>query len=173
MNKRERICMEIGLGAIGAFIGVALFCLAVLLFSSACAEESSCWVICQDQDGRPGEVIIRERPTRKSAEAGAAVAGTRLRTDWQESGNWIHLVDLNNETGEGWICKDYIVFDEPVRLELEGAIRGTGRVACRKSIDGELKRWAKPGQVLTVYWISSEWAVTDLGYIRSEYVGVY
>ena len=175
-EKKDIILTQIAIGVFGIFMGVMLFAVMVLLWSPACAEDEmtySCWVICQpDQDGNLGEVIIRERPSRNAAEVGAVVAGTRLRTDWKESGKWLHLVDLNNETGEGWICINYIVFDEPIRLDLEGVIKGKGRVACRKSIGGELRKWANPGQELTVYWYSSEWVVTDRGYIQSQFVEI-
>lgn len=171
MTRKDWILHNIMAGLFGVFIGVALFCLAVLLWSPACAEEMPtyrCWAFCE-----PGsEVMIREKPGKRSAAVGSTVSGAELRTDWEESGNWIHLVDLNNETGEGWISKDYVVFDAPVRLDLEGAIKGKGRVACRKSINGKRKAWASAGSEITVYWWSAEWCVTDRGYIQSQYVEV-
>ena len=170
-RKKDIVLTQIALGLFGIFMGVMIFAIMVLLWSPACAEELptyKCWAFCE-----PGsEVLIRERPWKRAPVVGAAGSGEQLRTDWEENGNWIHLVDVSNETGEGWISKEYVVFDEPIWLNMDGVIRGKGRVACRRSIDGKLKRWAKPGQELTVYWFSQEWTLTDLGYIQSQYVGV-
>ena len=93
-------------GMMGVFLGVMLFAIAVLLWSPAAAEESSCWILCRPgTDGAPNEVLIRERPQKRAEVVGGVTAGTRVRTDWQEKGGWLHLVDVNNESGEGWISE--------------------------------------------------------------------
>ena len=170
-RKKDIVLTQVTLSIFGIFLGVAFFCLMVLMFSPACAEEMPtyrCWALCE-----PGsEVMIREKPGKLSTAVGSTVSGAELRTDWEESGNWIHLVELNNETGEGWISLDYVVFDEPVRLDMEGAIKGKGRVACRKCIGGKRKAWASAGSEITVYWWSAEWCVTDRGYIQSKFVEI-
>lgn len=171
-EKKDIILTQVALGVFGIFMGVMLFAVMVLLWSPACAEDVTayrCWAFCEPDS----EVMIRARPGKQAPVVGAAGSGEQLWTDWEESGSWIHLVDVSNESGTGWISKEHVVFDEPVRLDLEGVIRGKGRIACRQGIDGKLKRWAKPGQELTVYWFSQEWTLTDLGYIQSQYVGVY
>ena len=175
LNSKERFWLELGLGAIGAFLGVAIFCLAVLLWSPACAEgmRYSCWAFCQPgTEDHPNEVNIRANPGKHSEIVGAVRCGTQLWTDWEERNGWIHLVDVNNETGEGWISEQYIVFDIPYNIDAEGVIKGKGRVACRDGIDGKLIGWASPGDMLKVSWVSNEWAVTDRGYISMDYVEV-
>ena len=121
LNSKERFWLELGLGAIGAFLGVAAFCLAVLLCSPACAESTrySCWAFCQPDS----EVLIREKPGKHAEIVGAVRCGTQLWTDWEERNGWIHLVDVNNETGEGWISEQYIVFDIPYNIDAEGVIK--------------------------------------------------
>ena len=170
LNRKERLWLEIGLGAIGAFLGVAVFCLMVLLWSPACADDMRypCWAFCQPDS----EVLIRDRPGKGAQVVGAASCGTQLWTDWEERNGWIHLVDVNNETGDGWISEKYVVFDIPYHIDAEGVIKGKGRVACRDGIDGKLIGWANPGDMLAVYWVSNEWAVTDRGYISTDYVEV-
>lgn len=158
----------IGVLAVGMFLGAALAC--TVYMSCAKAEDGwyySCWVICQ-----PGsEVLIREKPGKRAEVVGAAAGGSRMRTDWREKNGWLHLVDVNNETGEGWISERYIVFTEPEKVDGEMVITGKGRVACRKWIDGKRSGWIQPGQTVTVYWKSDEWAVTSRGFIKSEYLG--
>lgn len=171
LNSKERFWMELGLGAIGAFLGVALFCLMVLLWSPACAEDEmrySCWAFCQPDS----EVLIRERPGKHGVITGAVTSGTHLWTDWEERSGWIHVIDLASESGEGWISEKHVVFDIPYNINAEGVIKGKGRVACRDAIDGALKEWAMPGDMIAVYWVSNEWAVTDRGYISTDYLEV-
>ena len=55
-------------------------------------------------------------------------------------------------------------------MNQERTIVAEGRVAARKWIEGPVARWIQPGETVTVFWMSSEWAVTDRGYIRSEYI---
>ena len=173
MSKRERIIFEIMIFFLGLFAGVALSCAAYI--GTADAEEGimgRCWVMCspKTEDGRQNEILIRERPGRKANVVGTVVGGDRLTTDWQEKDGWIHVVDLASEAGEGWIFEGYVVFAEPRRVDGEMTICRGGRVACRKWIDGKRKAWAKPGETVTVYWKTGEWAVTDRGYIQSMFL---
>lgn len=168
-RDRDILGLVAGITAIGIFIGVCLCCV-VLLISHAEADEMVCtrWVLCQPDS----EVLIRARPDRRSEVVGAACCGEQLRSDGRERNGYIHLVDVNNETGEGWISEKFVVFDEPYRIDAEGVIIGKGRVACRDSVSGKRIGWASAWSSVTVYWISSEWAVTDRGYIMSEYLEV-
>ena len=169
LRKKEVVWLVAGLLAIGMFVGVALAC-TVMMISSAEAEDLTypCWIMC-----KPGsEVMIREKPDKRAGTVGAAASGRRMWTDWQEKNGWLHLVDVNNETGEGWIYEGYIVFTEPREVNAEMTVSGSGRVACRKCISGKLKTWAKVGSTVTVYMTDGEWAVTDRGYIQWEYIGV-
>lgn len=169
MNRKERIYYEIGVAAIGIFLGVALFCLQVITGAHAEEVETwNCWVMCQ-----PGsEVLIRDKPKKRAEIVGAAASGSRMRTDYEERNGYLHLVDVNNETGDGWIYAGYIVYEEPDATETEMLIDSRGRVACRRWIGGKRKSWAKPGSSVTVYMTADGWAVTDRGYIRCEYLGV-
>lgn len=173
MSKREKIIFEIGLIALGIFLGVALSC--AVFMQAAEAEDGVigyCWVICKptDSHGKQNEVMIREKPRRKAGVVGTVTGGDMLITDWDEKDGWIHVIDLANETGEGWIFEGYIAFTEPRRIGETMQICANGRVACRQWIGGKRTAWAKAGETVTVYWIAGEDAVTDRGFIRSEFL---
>ena len=167
LTRSELVWFVIGVLAIGIFLGVALSC--VIYLGDAEAEDDlvyKCWIMCQ-----PGtDVAIREKPNKKSCVVGSAESCTQMWTDWQEKDGWIHVVDVNNETGEGWIHEGYIVFEEPQIVNQEMHIAGCRRVACRKWIGGPRSKWAKSGGKVTVYLIADGWAVTNRGYIQSEYL---
>ena len=165
MTRKERRWMDAGMAAIGVFLGVAVFCVMVLLWSPACAEEADCWVMCS-----PGDYVnIRRSPDRHSEACGWAETGMRFRTDWVEKNGFVHLLGVT-EYGEGWISAGYVVYEEPRILDTETAITGKGRVASRKHIGGDRKKWMKPGDTVTVYSAADGWAVTDRGWIRTEYL---
>lgn len=168
MTKREMVYMIAGILAIGIFLGVALSCFVVIRAAEAeDGMEYYCWALC-----RPGsEVLIRERPGRRSAVVGAVTCGDRMRTDWREKDGWLHVTGLANETGEGWISTRYIVFTEPEMIEEEREIVGGGRVACRKWIEGKRYGWIRSGSFVQVYAMADGWAVTNKGYMQSRYIG--
>lgn len=171
MNRKERIIYRIGITALGIFLGVAAFCLQVITWAGAedAPEETwACWVMCQPG----GEVMIRERPGRKAPAVGAAACGERMRTDWEERDGWVHLVDVNNETGEGWIFGGYIVCEEPREVNRLAEVHARGRVACRKWIGGKRRSWIRSGDTVEVYLAADGWAVTNRGFIRAEYLEV-
>lgn len=168
-RDRDIAWLIAGVVAIGIFLGVALAC-TVTLISTAEAEDAQreCWIICQ-----PGsEVLIREKAGKRAEIVGATCGGARMKTDGKQRNGYVHCIDMANESGEGWIYAGYVTFEEPVRLDLQGVIVGRGRVACRKCIGGKRKAWANPGDMVTVYWETGEWCVTNLGYIQAKYVEV-
>ena len=123
------------------------------------------WVLCE-----PGGLVnIRNRA------GGRVVADARcgdvLWTDNKSRNGFIHVMELQAEVDEGWISSRYIVYDEPREVNAEMVICSTGRVACRKWIGGKIKGWVQDAEIVKVYWMSDEWAVTDRGYIMSAYLG--
>jgi len=137
----------------------------LLLMGTAMAEGDNCWVVCQPED----YINIRKSPSRRSEITGWSVSGMGFETDWVERNGFMHIVGVT-EYGDGWISSAYLVYDEPVGINDEAKVIGNARVACRRSIDGKRRCWLKPGSTVTVYWWSTEWAVTDKGFIRSEYL---
>ncbi len=168
MTRKEMAYMIAGILAIGIFLGVALSCLVAVRAAEAEEEPMmySCWAMCQ-----PGsEVLIRERPGKRAAVVGAVQSGDRMRTDQREKDGWLHVTGLASESGEGWIFEGYVVFTEPRETGAKMRIIGGGRVACRRWIGGKRKAWIRPGQEVTVYRMTGEWAVTNRGFIQSRYL---
>lgn len=123
------------------------------------------WVLCE-----PGGVVnLREKP--KGEIFGGVQAGAVMWTDGKQKQGFLHVLELPAEESTGWISARYIVYDRPQEIMQQRTIRAEGRVACRTWIGGKVRKWAYDGDVVTVYSMSSEWACTDWGYIRTEYVG--
>lgn len=165
-KRQDIVWLVIGVFVAGIFMGVVISC--AVFANAALAEDLTydCWTMCQ-----PGsEVMIRAKPSRQAEAVGAAGCGERLRTDWREKDGWLHLVDVSNETGDGWIHMGYVVFQEPRTVGAEMTVAGCRRVACRKSMNGKRTAWAKSGSRVVVYMIADEWAVTDRGYIQAAYL---
>ena len=139
-----------------------------ILTSHAKAEEwVECWILCQPDSF----VNARLNPTRKSIEIGRLECGDKIYTDGKSKNGFLHC-SVGFEYGEGWVYKGYIVYDKPEKPKnLETNVESNGRVAARKTIDGQRRCWLKDGQTIKVYMISKEWAVTNKGFVKSEFVG--
>lgn len=158
--------------AIIALILAVIFVLLMVysvIHEICCAEgfyEDRAWVLCQ-----PGSIVnIRQKPTKNSPDFGGAECGTMLKSDGTTKNGFLYVYDIAAEETEGWVSTHYLVWFEPEEVNAPMRIRSEGRVACRKSIEGKIKSWARNGDILTVYWYSTEWAVTDRGYIMSQYL---
>ena len=92
---------------------------------------------------QPGDYVnVRERASRKSDSFGRLDTGSAL-----------------------------IVFEEPVSMNgRKMVIRSNGRVACRKCIEGQRRCWAYDGDEVSVWYMADGWAVTNKGFIRTEFL---
>ena len=122
------------------------------------------WVLCEPT----GTVNIRSRPG--GPVFAGATCGAEMWTDNKQRSGFLHVLDLAAEQDTGWISCRYIVYDRPEEINRQMVITGEGRIAARKWIGGEIVRWMKPGDTVTVYWWSAEWSVTDHGYIMSVFL---
>lgn len=142
--------------------------LVVLMHHTGLAEEADygeiCWVICNPKSF----VNIRVNPSGRSDVGGRAECADRFCTDGVKKKGFVH-VDAPIEAGDGWISERYIVYSEPVYVGKVCRIESSGRVACREYIGGDRTRWLRDGDEVTVYWMA-EWAVTNKGFIQSEYI---
>lgn len=141
-------------------------CIGYLRVAMAEDADGQAWVLCHPES----HVCLRANPRKSSPDFGSAVCGTHLMTDSSEKNGYLHVVDLASERESGWISLRYVVFDEPSEVNAVFRIRSDGRVACRRYIGGKIIRWLNDGDSVTVYWMSDSWAVTDNGYIRSEFL---
>lgn len=134
------------------------------IFAHADTITEEVWVLCEPK----GTVNIRSSPG--GMVFGGTTCGAKMWTDNKQKAGFLHVLDLAAEQETGWISGRYIVYDEPHEVNAVMVIDSDGRVACRKWIGGKVKGWLYDGDPVTVYWMSNTWAVTDKGYIMSEFL---
>lgn len=143
----------------------ALLCMILVMTAQICVADEY-YVLC-----KPGsEVNVRDFPNMKSPVFGCCFFGDKVETDGKERNGFVHIINLQMEATHGWIYKGLLVKDEPVASEGKAQVFNAGRVACRKYVNGKIKRWAYDGDEVEVYAISQEWCVTNYGYIRTEFL---
>lgn len=149
-----------------ALIGAVILCLYVAIMNVANADTiiEEVWILCEPT----GTVNIRSTPG--GTVFGGATCGDKVWTDNRQKNGFLHVLELAAEQDSGWISGRYIVYDEPHEVNAVMAICSDGRVACRTWIGGKIKGWVYDGDLVTVYWKSDTWAVTDKGYIMSEFL---
>jgi len=144
-----------------------MFCIlfiAALLISTVSVAETV-WVLCQPDS----YVNIRARASGRSQREGYALCGDFFETDCKTKNGFLHIY-ASIEAGEGWISLGYIVWDEPQAVNAQYYICSPYRVAVRKTIGGERRKWAHALDEFQVYWMSNEWSVTNKGFIKTEYL---
>ena len=149
---------------IACFTCVLLF--GVLTAISAVAGERWVFILCQPDSW----VNAREKPQKSGDSIGRLECGQKILTDGRERNGYLHCIRLSFEISEGWVSKGYIVSDEPQARNQLATVRAGGRVACRRGVNGSRKGWVRPGAVVKITASSSEWAVTNKGFIRREYL---
>lgn len=160
--RKERNTGLILLWVIVAILGVLNIARAVTERDTVTA-----WVICQ-----PGDYVnARARPTTKSESIGRLETGDAVELDGETKDGFAHSDPIHMENGDGWIHAGYLVFDEPEwKAGALYRVDANGRVACRKYIDGPRRCWVVDGSHVQVFWLTAEWAVTNKGFIRTEYL---
>ena len=143
---------------------IALLLALCALIPAGCAEEVKCYVIC-----RPGSyVCVRNQPKKGGTEAGRFDCGDYVITDGIEKNGYLHI--LGAMEGDGWIYKGNIVPDQPVIERKQMRISSNWNVACRRCVKGKRNGYLQNGDTVTVYAMSEEWAVTNRGYIMTEFL---
>lgn len=154
------LLMVIGLVFAAAWIGISI----------GLAEEDEeyieAWVLCQ-----PNSWVNSRRFPKKDAEVNAYLdSGTKLYLDGKTKRGFAHCVGMNNEDGEGWVYKGFLVYSEPVPDGHVYPIDAKGRVACRRYVNGTRRCWAHKDDPVTVYMVSDEWCLTNKGFIKTEFI---
>lgn len=125
------------------------------------------WVMCNPES----YVVIREKPKKSGTECGYLLYGDDVKIDGKQRNGYWHVVDCSTEFGEGWVKGLYLVAEPPEAPDEEiYVVVSRGRLAARNGVNGERRRWLKPGTEVIVYGKTSEWAVTNLGYVKIEYL---
>lgn len=164
-EKAKAQMMAILAAAIGIFIGTFIGLQLV-----ARGEENrltEAWVLCQPDSF----VNIRSRASSRSEYAGMLLSGDQIWVDGRTKDGYAHCENMSNELGEGWVHAGYIVFEEPEEVNKECRISSNGRVSCRRTIGGDRRCWVVDGSEVFVYQVAGEWAVTDKGFVKTEFIG--
>ena len=126
------------------------------------------WVVCSPDD----VLLVRESPKKTSAAVSELVPGTEVETSGKVRNGYTKLTGLASESENGWVRSIYLVDEEPEYIGRAATVISKGRLAARRCIGGERVRWLKPGSTVTVWFRTSEWSVTDKGYVQSRYLRV-
>ena len=146
---------------------ITVLCVIFALFS-AVANADGYFILCKPKS----TVNARYSPSTRSEVVGWFDCGDYVETDGITKNGFVHIVDCSLEVSEAWISARYLVEDQPTIFEIRVIVIGGGRVAARRWVNGQRARWVKPGQEVTVYAWSDEWAITNRGYIKTEFLGV-
>lgn len=159
----QRTCRHVLVGLIVVLLLTFAVCAALTEESGPLTEDV--WVMCQPDSF----VWIRERPSGKSPEAGYAECGDTFETDGSKKNGFLRIY-ASVEAGEGWISLGYIVWEKPIKVFETRHIDSKGRVNARRTVNGKRRCWLRDGEEIKVYWMA-EWAVTNKGFVKAEYIG--
>ncbi len=153
------------------FVIAVILCIATVWAGSTAEDWESygyapAYAICMKDD----YVNIRPFPNTKRERSGWLEPGDPVWLDGKKKGDYVHVVGLSTEDGEGWVHAGYLVDDVPEFVDADAVIVSRGRLAARKFVNGKRTRWLKPGGIVHVYFLSEEWCATNCGYIRTKYL---
>ena len=144
---------------------LVLILLAVAISSLAEDDLYTAWVLCQPDD----YINVRMNPSRRSQIVGYADAGDSILVDGTKRNGYYKCYGIG-EMGEGWIFKGYVVFDQPERISCTAVVVSRWKLAARKYIKGKVRKWLHNMDEVRVYWTSLDWTVTNVGFVKTEYL---
>ena len=153
------------------FVLILIILVGVLLIVASLTDAASgeeMFILCRPTT----EINVRFSPKWVGSVIGHLYFGDRVETDGIIRNGFAHVVGLTFETGEGWVHSGLLVHSQPLAYRCRDQIISGGRVAARQYIGGKRNRWLKPGREVQVYAISKEWAITDHGYVQTEFLSV-
>lgn len=130
------------------------------------AEYGTSYVICVEGD----VVNIRSGPKTRAEWIGWLEPGDEVKTDGQRKNGFVHCVDTNTESGDGWVFAGYLTDSKPELVDCDATVISNGRLAARKYVGGKRTRWLKSGTVVHIYYMSDSWCSTNFGYIQTKYL---
>lgn len=141
-----------------------IFLCLLMVVSAAFAD--TVYVLCQPDSF----VYVREFPKKGAEVAGRVELGWQLETDGIRKNGFLLVYGFE---GEAWISTGFVT-EYPVTIfTARTQINSKGRVACRRAINGTRRKWLKNGSEVTIYAFSADWAITDKGFIQTQYLGVF
>lgn len=138
-----------------------VLCMVVI---SALAD--TVYIMCQPDSF----VNIRASAKNGSEVIGRYDLGFPVETDGVKKNGFLHLINLGLEATEGWVHAGFVSRDALTVRTVSTRIKADGRVACRRSIKGERRKWLHNGDLVTVYAYSDSWTITNQGFIRTEFI---
>ena len=141
---------------------IASLLAVLILFSVAVAD--SVFVLCQPDSF----VNVRAFPRKNADIAGRVELGWQLETDGVRKNGYVHVEGFENG---GWVCAGFLTSEQVTVYTFKTEILSKGRVACRRSIKGQRRRWLSDGQKVTVYAFAGDWSITNQGFIQTQYLG--
>lgn len=138
--------------------------LALTLINHIGLAEDGMYVICSDR------VNVRLGASSRSDDIGWLEPGDVVYPDGKKKNGFIHCEIPSIEAGEGWIHRGYLVDEPPEKMDRAGYVIGNSKVQARKNVSGKRTRWLKPGGEVRVYWWTSEWCLTDCGYVMTDFI---
>ena len=143
---------------------IVFACLSTIL--PACGSEDVYFIICHPES----YVCVRNSPKKGNNEAGRFDCGDYVRSDGVKKNGYLHITEAME--GDGWVYAGNVVQDQPVIEKQKMRVNSNSNVICRRSVGGKKVGILTNGDVVTVYARSEEWAVTDKGYIMTEFLEV-
>ena len=145
-----------------------------ILRTEALADSESKYVLCKPND----YVNVREHPSTKSNKAGYLECGDRITTDGVTKKDtqgrlWTHITSPSFESADAWVCSMYLQ-DSQIEIEkCTGYVVAKGRTAIRRAPGGKCIKWVKNGAEFSILAMSSEWALTTVGYVRRDLLDIF
>ena len=161
-RKHNRI--QIGITVVEILLVAVLIFAAITLLNNLGIAEDVNYVMCMDR------VNIRMGASSRSDCVGWLEPGDTVYPDGKKKNGFIHCEIPSIEAGEGWIHRGYLVDEPPEKMDRAGYVIGNSKVQARKNVSGKRTRWLKPGGEVMVYWWTSEWCLTDCGYVMTDFI---
>lgn len=130
------------------------------------AEHGTAYAICMKGD----VVNVRSGPKNRAEWIGWLEPGDEVTTDGRRKNGFVHCVNMNTESGDGWVFAGYLTPSRPELIDTDASVISNGRVAARKYVDGKRTKWLKNGQTVHIYYMSDDWCSTNCGYIQTKYL---
>lgn len=148
-----------------AWVTLLIVLIAVL---PASADEHELFIICNPNS----YVCVRGSPDKGAERTGLLDCGDSVITDGEKKNGFLHILWIT-EADEGWVFLGYVVEDKPIIETVHANVAATGRVAARRYIGGKRRCWVNVCSEVKVYARTDEWAVTNKGFIQSQYLEIW
>lgn len=171
MTKKRWFCFI----AAALVLAFGLYHLQLCLMAArADGQLITCWVMCQPNDTEDGGHYVNARiaPSTSCRPVGYLENGDSFQTDAKGENGFLKAYGIG-ENGISWIYSGFVVTEEPETINEQYVCVSNARVAIRRWMNGPRVAgtgWLTNGSNVFVYAIADGWAITDRGYIMSEYL---